>query len=244
MMPRSGDVRMIQLFTWPTPNGQKVQIMLEEIGAPYGVTPINILRGSQFAPDFLAISPNNKIPAITDDEVLREGGPVSVFETGAILLYLAEKYGKFLPGDHIGRTETLEWLFFQCSSLGPMLGQATHFRRYAKESVVYAVERYTTEATRLYGVLERRLAGRDWIAGGAYSIADMATFPWICRHRRQGQTLDNFPAVKGWLARVSERPAVGRGMDLLKDVAIETPLDEQAHRQLFGASSAAVSSQS
>lgn len=226
---------MIHLFTWPTPNGQKVQIMLEEVGLPYDATSVNILRGAQFAADFLKISPNNKIPAITDDEVVREDQPVSVFETGAILLYLAEKYGKFLPHDLLARTETLEWLFFQCSSLGPMLGQATHFRRYAKEEVTYAVERYTAEASRLYHVLERRLATREWISGNEYSIADMATFPWICRHRRQGQSLDDFPAVKSWLGRVGQRPAVGRGMDLFKDIAIETPLDEQAREQLFGA---------
>lgn len=207
--------------------------MLEEIGLAYQATPVNILRGAQFAPDFLAISPNNKIPAITDDEVLRAGRPLSVFETGAILLYLAGKYGQFLPADPVERTETLEWLFFQCGSLGPMLGQATHFRRYAKENVSYAVERYTAEAARLYGVLERRLAQRDWIAGSAYSIADMATFPWICRHRRQGQALEDFPALKRWLDRVAARPAVGRGMDVLKDIAVETPLDEQAHQQLF-----------
>ena len=226
---------MIHLFTWPTPNGQKVQIMLEEIGVPYGATPVNILRGAQFGPDFLAISPNNKIPAITDDEILRGDKPLSVFETGAILIYLAEKYGKFLPTDPVARTESLEWLLFQCSSLGPMLGQATHFLRYAKEDVAYAIERYTTEAARLYRVLEARLSTREWIAGGEYGIADMATFPWICRHRRQGQSLDDFPGVKGWLARVGQRPAVKRGMDLLKDVAIETPLDERAHQQLFGA---------
>jgi len=182
MMPRSGDVRMIQLFTWPTPNGQKVQIMLEEIGAPYGVTPINILQGSQFAPDFLAISPNNKIPAITDDGVLREGVPVSVFETGAILLYLAEKYGKFLPGDRIGRTETLEWLFFQCSSLGADAGQATHFRRYAKESVAYAVERYTTEAN-----------ASLWCAGAAACRARLDRW-WRLQHRRHGDVSLDLPA--------------------------------------------------
>lgn len=225
---------MIQLYTWPTPNGQKIQIMLEELGLPYGITPVNILREEQFAPDFLAISPNNKIPAIVDEDVLAGGKPVSVFETGAILLYLADKYRRFIPGDVVGRTSVLEWLFFQCSSMAPMLGQATHFRRYAKEQAEYAIKRYTTEAERLYGVVERRLEGREWIAADTYSIADMATFPWLCRHRRQGIDLESYPLVKAWIARVSARAPVTRAMDLLKDVAVKTPLDDQAHRGLFG----------
>jgi GST-like protein len=225
---------MIQLFTWPTPNGQKVQILLEELGVAYGATAINILRGEQFAADFLAISPNNKIPAITDDEISVDGRPLSVFETGAILIYLAEKFGAFLPSDLVGRTSVLEWTLFQCSSLGPMLGQATHFRRYAKEGHAYSIERYTSEAVRLYGVLERRLADREWIAAGEYGIADIATFPWICRHRRQGVMINDFPSVKKWLDRVSARPAVTRGMDLLKQAAIASPLDDQAHEKLFG----------
>jgi GST-like protein len=231
---------MIQLFTWPTPNGQKVQIMLEELGVAYGAVPINILRGEQFAADFLAISPNNKIPAITDDEISADGRPLSVFETGAILIYLAEKFGAFLPAGLAERTSVLEWTLFQCSSLGPMLGQATHFRRYARESHAYSVERYTSEAVRLYGVLERRLGDREWIAAGEYSIADIATFPWICRHRRQGVTINDFPAVKNWLDRVSARPAVTRGMNLLKEAAMASPLDDQAHEKLFGTRSDAL----
>jgi GST-like protein len=225
---------MIELFTWPTPNGQKVQILLEELGQPYRATPVNILRGEQFAPAFLPISANNKIPAIVDDELTFEGKALSIFETGAILIYLAEKYGAFLPGDRVRRAKVLEWHLFQSGSLGPMLGQATHFRRYAKEDVAYAVDRYTKEAARLYGVLQRRLEVSEWIGGDSYSIADIGAFPWICRSRRQGQAIDEFPALKKWLERVSARPAVTRGMNILKDVARETPLDDEAHKRLFG----------
>ena len=225
---------MITLFTWPTPDGQKIQIMLEELNERYDAQPVNILRGEQFEPGFLKIGPNNKIPAITDSDVVQDGAPLSVFETGAILIYLAEKSGKFLPTSGAQRAKTLEWLLFQCSSLGPMLGQATHFRRYAKQDVAYAVERYTSEATRLYGVIERRLENAAWIAGGEYSVADMATFPWICRYRRQGQDLERFPRTKAWLGQVSSRPAVKRGMELFKDAARETPLDDEAHQKLFG----------
>ena len=207
--------------------------MLEELGVSYRAEPVNILRGEQFEPEFLAVSPNNKIPAIVDEDGAGPGQPISVFETGAILVYLAEKHGRFLPPELGARTEVLEWLFFQCSNLGPMLGQATHFRRYAAEPVPYAVERYTTEATRLYGVMERRLAGREWIAGQAYSIADMACFPWMVRYRRQGQDIEAFPAIKAWIARMSARPAVLRGMEVLKDAARDTPLDAQAHDTLF-----------
>ena len=225
---------MITLFTWPTPNGQKIQIMLEELNERYDARPVNILRGEQFESGFLKVSPNNKIPAITDSDVVQDGAPLSVFEIGAILIYLAEKSGKFLPAGGPQRAKTLEWLLFQCSSLGPMLGQATHFRRYAKQDVAYAVERYTNEATRLYGVIERQLEHTAWIAGDDYGIADIATFPWICRHRRQGQDLERFPRTKAWLGRVSSRPAVSRGMDLFKDVARQAPLDDEAHQKLFG----------
>jgi GST-like protein len=225
---------MITLFTWPTPNGQRIQIMLEELNERYDARPVNILRGEQFESAFLKISPNNKIPAITDSDVVQDGAPLSVFETGAILIYLAEKFGKFFPTGGSQRAKTLEWLLFQCSSLGPMLGQATHFRRYARQDVAYAVERYTSEATRLYRVVERQLERTAWIAGDDYSIADMATFPWICRYRRQGQDLAHFPRTKAWLGQVSSRPAVTRGMELFKDVARETPLDDEAHQKLFG----------
>lgn len=222
---------MIDLYSWPTPNGQKVQILLEELGCPYTAHAVNILRGEQFAASFLAVSPNNKIPAIVDNDA--DGKRVSVFETGAILLYLAEKFGRFIPSGGPARTEVLEWLFFQSASLGPMLGQATHFRRYAAEDVQYAVQRYTTEAKRLYGVLERRLEGRSWLAADEYSIADIGAFPWICRSRRQGVDIDDYPRVKAWRERISERPATARGMDALKDAARDTPLDAQAHDTLF-----------
>ena len=222
---------MIVLKSWPTPNGQKVQILLEELGIEYRAEPVNILRGEQFAPDFLSISPNNKIPAILDEDVPDKR--VAVFETGAIMLYLAEKYGRFLPANGPGRTDVLQWLFFQCSNLGPMLGQATHFRRYAKEPVAYAIERYTAEASRLYGVVERRLITNDWLAGDVYSVADMASFPWLVRYRRQGQDIDAFPHIKAWIARMSARPAVQLGMDVLKDAAREIPLDAEAHDTLF-----------
>ncbi len=225
---------MIQLWSWPTPNGQKVQILLEELGVPYRAMPVNILRGEQFAADFLAFSPNNKIPAIVDEDADGNGRRVTVFETGAILLYLAEKHREFIPADLGGRTEVLEWLFFQCSSLGPMLGQATHFRRYAATPVPYAVERYTAEATRLYGVLEQRLEGRSWLAGEDYSIADIASYPWIVRFRRQGQDLGAHPRLQAWVARLAARPAVLRGMDVLKDAAREVPVDAAAHATLFG----------
>jgi GSH-dependent disulfide-bond oxidoreductase len=220
---------MIRLYSWPTPNGQKVQILLEELGLDYAARPVNILRGEQFSPEFLTISPNNKVPAIVDEEA-----GVSVFETGAIMLYLADKAGKLVPANGPGRVEVLEWLFFQCSNLGPMLGQVTHFKRYAAEPVPYAIERYSREALRLYGVMERRLESRDWLAAGIYTIADVAAFPWICRHRRQGVPLEQFPAVKRWLDSLSSRPAVLRGMDVLKDAARETPLDTRAHDTLFG----------
>jgi len=225
---------MVHLYSWPTPNGQKVQILLEELGVEYVATPVNILRGEQFDPAFLAFSPNNKIPAIVDSD--GEGGePITVFESGAVLLYLADKHKQFVPPGLRDRTEVLEWLFFQCSSLGPMLGQATHFRRYAADPVPYAIQRYTTEALRLYGVVERRLSGREWLAAGAYTIADIATYPWMVRFRRQGVTLDDFPNVKAWIGRVSDRPAVKRGMDLLKEAALDTPIDAQAREALFKA---------
>jgi GSH-dependent disulfide-bond oxidoreductase len=226
---------MIHLYSWPTPNGQKVQILLEELGAEYKATPVNILRGEQFAPEFLAFSPNNKIPAIVDVDGAGAGQSIGVFESGAVLMYLAEKFERFFPQSRRERTEVLEWLFFQCGSLGPMLGQATHFRRYAADPVEYAIQRYTKEAVRLYGVLERRLAGREWIAAGEYTIADIATYPWTVRFRRQGVNLDDFPNVKAWIDRVSERPAVKRGMDLLKEAAMDTPVDDQARETLFKA---------
>jgi GSH-dependent disulfide-bond oxidoreductase len=206
---------MIDLYFWTTPNGYKVTIMLAEIGTPYRVIPIDITAGDQFAPDFLKISPNNKIPAIVDHDG-RGGTPLPIFESGAILLYLAEKAGQFLPSDPRARTDALQWLMFQMGGVGPMLGQAHHFRRYAPEQIPYAIERYTREAARLYGVIDRRLAEVEYLAG-EYSIADIATFPWIRPHRWQGQELDGFPNLKRWYDSIKARPAVQEGLAVMAE---------------------------
>lgn len=224
--------RPIELYYWPTPNGWKVAIFLEEAGLPYKVVPVNIGRGEQFEPDFLRISPNNKMPAIVDHDG-PGGEAVSVFESGAILVYLAEKTGRFLPGDPRGRIAALEWLMFQMGTVGPMLGQLHHFRNYADDRIPYAIERYANEARRLYGVLDRRLDGRDFVAGDGYSIADMAIFPWIVPHEGQGIDLDRFPAVKRWFERIDARPAVGRALAVMEEVRGEKP-DEEARKILFG----------
>ncbi|MSO92951.1 MAG: glutathione S-transferase family protein [Rhodospirillales bacterium] len=206
---------MIDLYTWPTPNGHKVHIMLEEVGLPYTIIPINIRAGDQFKPDFLKISPNNKMPAIVDREG-PGGKPYSVFESGAILMYLAEKTGRFMPKDTAGRYQVIQWLMFQMGGIGPMLGQAHHFREYASEQVSYAVERYTKEAGRLYGVMDRRLGEAPYLAGD-YSIADMACYPWLRSSERQGQSLDDFPNVKRWYQAIEARPAVQRGLQVLAE---------------------------
>jgi len=221
---------MIDLYSAATPNGQKIHIMLEETGLEYRVHWIDIARGDQFAPDFLAISPNNKIPAIVDHEG-PGAAPISVFESGAILIYLADKTGRFLPAEPRARTEVLEWLMFQMGSVGPMLGQAHHFRAYARERIPYAIQRYTGEAGRIYGVLDRRLAGREYLAGD-YSIADMAVFPWIRLHERQGQRLENFPELARWFATVAARPAVARDMARLEDKVGE--IDDETWSNLWG----------
>jgi len=200
---------MIELYYWPTSNGQKVSIFLEEAGLPYEAFPINISKGEQFAPEFLKISPNNRIPAIIDREPADGGGPLPLFESGAILLYLAEKIGRFIPPDLRGRADVLQWLFWQMGGLGPMAGQTHHFRSVAPEKIPYAIARYVKETARLYGVLNTRLADRDFIAG-AYSIADMACYPWIVSHERQGQNLEDFPHVKRWFEAITQRPAVTR----------------------------------
>ena len=205
---------MLDLYTWATPNGRKISIMLEECGLPYNVHPINISKNEQFAPDFLKVSPNNKIPALVDSDG-PGGKPFSVFESGAILWYLAEKTGKFLPSDPIGRSVTLQWLMFQMGGLGPMLGQAHHFRRFAPEQIPYAVKRYTDETARLYGVVDKRLAEAPYLAGD-YSIADMASYPWIARHEWQGQKLEDYPNLKRWFDALSARPAVQKGMAIPK----------------------------
>ena len=193
---------MIDLYYWPTPNGHKITLFLEEAGLPYRLNPVNISAGEQFKPAFLAISPNNRMPAIVDQTPLGGGEPISVFESGAILLYLAQKTEQFIPEDIRGSVEVLEWLFWQVGGLGPMAGQNHHFSSYAPEKIPYAIERYVKETNRLYGVLDRRLADREYIAG-AYSIADMAIYPWIVPHERQGQNLHDFPNVKRWFAEHS-----------------------------------------
>lgn len=206
----------IELHYWPTSNGWKVSIMLEECALPYESRPVNIGRGEQFTPEFLKLSPNNRIPAITDPEG-PNGKPISVFESGAILQYLGRKTGKFYPADERQRVEVDEWLFWQMAGLGPMAGQAHHFRQFAPETIPYAIERYTSEVSRLYAVMNRRLTGRDYLAG-KYSIADMACYTWIVPHQMQGQNLGNFPALKSWFERVGGRPGVQRGMALGKDL--------------------------
>ena len=200
----------IDLYFWPTPNGHKIRIMLEECGLPYRVRPVDINKGDQFKPAFLRISPNNRMPAIVDPDG-PGGRAISVFESGAILQYLGRKTGQLYPEDERARVEVEQWLFWQVGGLGPMAGQAHHFRLFAPRKVPYGIERYTTEVTRLYGVLDRRLRGRSYIAG-AYSIADVACYPWALSWERQGQRIDDFPRVKAWIGRLSRREAVVRGM--------------------------------
>jgi len=201
---------VIDLYYWPTPNGWKISIAVEEMGLEYRVIPVNIGRGDQFKDEFLAISPNNRMPAIVDLDPADGGAPVSVFETGAILMYLAEKTGRFLPADLRGRNEVIEWLMWQMGGLGPMLGQSGHFKFYAPEVIPYAQERYRTEALRLFGVLDRRLAGREFICG-TYSIADMACWPWILTYKLQELDLDKFTHLRAWYDRLKQRPALRRG---------------------------------
>ncbi len=225
--------RPIELHYWPTPNGWKISIMLEECGLPYTTIPVNIGKGDQFKPDFLAISPNNKMPAIVDPDG-PGGGPISVFESGAILQYLARKTGRFYPADERGRVEVDEWLFWQMGGLGPMAGQTHHFRIYAPEKIPYAIDRYTNETNRLYGVLNTRLAEREFICG-AYSIADMASFPWARLWERQGQDIEPFPHLKRWLAANAARPAVQRGLAVnAADRQSNSPTDPAVQAVLFG----------
>lgn len=222
---------MIDLYTWPTPNGHKIHIMLEECGLPYTVHAIDIGAGDQFKREFLKISPNNKIPAIVDADG-PDGRPISLFESGAILIYLAGKTGRFLPSDVRGKYAALEWLMFQMGGVGPMLGQAHHFRLYAPEKIEYAFNRYTNEAKRLYGVLERRLAEFEYVAG-KYSIADMAIFPWTRSHANQGIDLVDYPSVKRWFDAIDARPAVQRAVKILADR--RKPIRDDKERDiLFG----------
>jgi GSH-dependent disulfide-bond oxidoreductase len=225
---------MIDLYYWTTPNGHKVTIFLEETGLPYSIKPVNIGKGEQFKPEFLAISPNNRIPAMVDNEPTGGGKPISVFESGAILQYLAEKTGKFLPTDLRGRTEVMQWLFWQMGGLGPMLGQNHHFRNYSDEKLTYAINRYVKETERLYGVLDERLADREFVAG-EYSIADMACYPWIVLHERQGQNLDDYPNLKRWFEIIQRREAVQRAYALAKTINPAPPgMTEEAKKILFG----------
>ncbi|HVE54544.1 MAG TPA: glutathione binding-like protein [Ramlibacter sp.] len=226
-------MKKIEVFTWPTPNGHKVHVMLEECGLPYEAIPVNIGAGEQFRPEFLAISPNNKIPAIVDPQG-PDGRPISLFESGAILVYLAGKTGRFLPEGDRARFEVLQWLMFQMGGVGPMLGQAHHFRMYAPEKIAYAVDRYTNEARRLYGVIDRRLAQSEWLGGAGYSIADIATFPWLRSWQNQGIVLDEYPHLKRWFDTIAERPAVQRGVQVLAD--LRKPITgDKAREVLFGA---------
>jgi GSH-dependent disulfide-bond oxidoreductase len=224
---------MIDLYYWTTPNGHKITIFLEEADLPYRIVPVNISKGDQFKPEFLAISPNNRIPAIVDHNRGDGGKPVVVFESGAILLYLAEKSGKFIYVDLRGKVEVIAWLFWQMGGLGPMAGQNHHFSQYAPERIPYAIERYTKETNRLYGVLDRRLADREFIAGD-YSIADMASYPWIVPHERQGQKLEDFPHLKRWFQRMKARPAVVRAYAKAKEINTQPTVSKESSKILFG----------
>jgi GST-like protein len=230
---------VIHLYYWPTPNGHKVTMFLEETGLAYELHGVNIGKGDQFKPDFLKISPNNRMPAMTDDEPQDGGAPVSVFESGAILLYLAEKSGKFLPKDLRRRFGVLQWLFWQVGGLGPMAGQNHHFSQYAPEKLPYAVDRYVKETSRLYAVLDRQLADGPFLAGD-YSIADMASYPWVVPYERQGQKLEDFPHLKRWFEAIKARPATQRAYARAKEFQTLPPNSEEARKVLFGQSAATV----
>ena len=230
---------MIELHYWTTPNGHKITMFLEETGLPYRIVPVHIGKGDQFKPEFLAISPNNRIPGIIDHEPAGGGAPLSVFESGAILVYLAEKSGRFMPTDLRARMDALQWLFWQMAGLGPMAGQNHHFALYAPEKLPYAIDRYVKETNRLYGVLNKRLADRPFVAGD-YSIADMAAYPWIVPYERQGQTLDDFPHLKHWFHEIAARPATQRAYELAKQISTESVMTEEAKKILFGQTAAIV----
>jgi GST-like protein len=224
---------MIDLYYWPTPNGWKITILFEELGLDYNIVPVNIREGDQFAPEFLKIAPNNRMPAVVDPDGA-DGAPLSIFESGAILLHYAEKHRKFIPSDERGRADVLQWLFFQMGNVGPMLGPCQHFRNYAVEKLDYAVERYTNETTRLYRVVNKRLEDREFVAG-EYSIADMAIFPWMRLGRHQGQDMAEFPHLAKWLDRLYARPAVVRGIEVMKEErAKKTEFTEEQRSIMFG----------
>jgi GST-like protein len=224
---------VIDLYYWPTPNGHKITLFLEETGVPYGIIPVDIGKGEQFRAEFLAISPNNRMPAIVDHTPTERGAPISVFESGAILLYLAEKTEQFIAQDLRGRVEVTQWLFWQVGGLGPMAGQNHHFAKYAPEKLPYAIERYVNETNRLYGILNKRLADREFIAG-AYSIADMAAYPWIVPHEAQGQNLDDFPHLKRWFEAIKARPATQRAYERGAAVSSNPAVNEESRKILFG----------
>ncbi|MFQ5535053.1 MAG: glutathione S-transferase N-terminal domain-containing protein [Sphingomonadales bacterium] len=223
---------MIDLYYWPTPNGWKISIMLEECGLEYKLVPVNIATGEQFDPAFLKIAPNNRMPAIVDHD--GPNGAISIFESGAILMYLAEKTGRFLPDDPVAKYEALQWLFWQMGGLGPMAGQAHHFRQYAPQPIPYAIDRYTNEVNRLYGVMDNCLADRGFLAGD-YSIADMAAWPWVVPHERQGQDLGDFPNLERWYETLKARPAVQKGRYLGEDLRVNiAEMGEEQRKILFG----------
>lgn len=224
---------MIDLYYWTTPNGHKILIFLEEAGVPHRILPVNISKGEQFEPDFLRIAPNNRIPAIVDTAPTDRGAPISIFESGAILQYLAEKTGKFLPTDVRGRLEVMHWLFWQVGGLGPMAGQNHHFVQYAPARIPYAMERYVNETNRLYGVLNKRLANRNYIAGD-YSIADMAAYPWIVPYKRQQQNLSEFPHLKRWFGTIRARPAVKRAYERAREINKRPVVSDKSKAVLFG----------
>lgn len=224
---------MIDLYYWTTPNGHKITMYLEETGLPYKLHTVNIGKGEQFRPEFLAIAPNNRIPAIVDNEPKSGGGPLPLFESGAILLYLAEKTGKLIPSGERARADVLQWLFWQMGGLGPMAGQNHHFSQYAPEKIPYAIERYVKETNRLYGVMNKRLADRPFLAGD-YSIADIASYPWIVPYERQGQKLEDFPHLKRWFEAIAARPATVRAYDLAKSINTAPSVNEESRKILFG----------
>ena len=225
---------MIDVWTWPTPNGHKVHIALEELAFPYKVIPVNIGAGDQFNPEFLAVTPNHRIPAIVDHEGLG-GKPVTLFESGAILIYLAEKAGKLMPSDPHERLACLQWLMFQMGGVGPMFGQYNHFAAYAPEKLPYAIDRYTNEVQRLHRVLEKRLSSSQYLAGNDYSIADIATFPWVRNPARRNVELEHFPAVKRWHDAIAARPAVQRGVEVLSESQRKGQITDKERENMFGA---------
>lgn len=226
---------MIQLHYWPTPNGHKITLLLEETGLDYSLHPVDITAGAQFRPEFLAISPNNRMPAIVDTAPADGGEPIALFESGAILEYLADKSGQFLPRDARGRSQVLQWLYWQVGGLGPMAGQNHHFGTYAPEKIPYAIDRYVRETARLYGVLDKELGRHEFIAGDAYSIADMASYPWIVPHQRQGQDLADFPHLRRWFEAIAARPATQRAYARAEGLSAQNPIGSAAaNKVLFG----------